>query len=102
AYDLIRAVRDKRFKYIRNFMPERTYAQNIDYMNKMPTMIEMRRLHAAGKLKGAEKLYFRETKPVEELYDTAADPHEIRNLAEDPQHQQTLARLRKVLEDWQV
>ncbi|MGH7129458.1 MAG: sulfatase family protein, partial [Planctomycetaceae bacterium] len=52
TYDLIRAARDKRFKYIRNFMPERSYGQNIDYMNLMPTMITMRRLHAAGELSG--------------------------------------------------
>lgn len=102
AYDLIRAVRGKRFKYIRNFMPRRSYGQHIDYMDKMPTMIDMRRLHAEGKLKGPQKLYFRENKPVEELYDTTTDPDEVQNLASDPQHQKTLARMRTALEKWQV
>ncbi len=102
AYDLIRAVRDERFKYIRNFMPERTRAQNIDYMNKMPTMIEMRRLHAAGKLTGAKLQYFEARKPVEELYDTAADPDEVHNLAGNPKFADQLKRLRHVLEDWQI
>jgi len=100
AYDLIRAVRDKRFKYIRNFMPHVTYGQDIDYMNQMPTMQEMRRLNAEGRLQGPEKYYFLPTKPVEELYDTASDPHEIRNLAGDPQYADVLGRLRGALVDW--
>jgi len=100
TYDIIRAVRDKQFKYIRNFEPEKPYAQHINYMDMMPTMQEMRRLNAEGKLTGPQKLFFRETKPVEELYDTVADPHEINNLAESPQHKETLQRLRAALEQW--
>ncbi|MCA9114315.1 MAG: sulfatase-like hydrolase/transferase [Planctomycetaceae bacterium] len=102
TYDLIRAVRDQRYKYIRNFMPRRSYGQNIDYMNKMPTLQDMRRLHAVGELKGPEQLYFLPRKPVEELYDLAADPFEIHNIAADPAHRETLSRLRTVLETWQV
>jgi uncharacterized sulfatase len=100
TYDIIRAVRDKRFKYIRNFEPQKPYAQRINYMEKMPILKEMRRLHAEGKLEGSQKLWFADTKPVEELYDTVADPHEVNNLADAPEHQDTLKRLRKVLEDW--
>jgi len=100
AYDLIRSVRDKRFRYIRNYMWYRTYALDIDYMNEMPTMAEMRRLHRLGKLQGPEKLYFRQTKPLEELYDTKQDPHEINNLANDPTYRATLVSMRKVHEKW--
>ena len=100
AYELIRAVRDKRYKYLRNYMPEVTYAQHISYMDEMPTMQEWRRLHAEGKLEGPQKLFFSETKPVEELYDTEADPHEVDNLAESPAHQQVLLRLRAEHEHW--
>ncbi|UCH64013.1 MAG: sulfatase-like hydrolase/transferase, partial [Fidelibacterota bacterium] len=100
ACDLIRAVRDKRFKYIRNFMPHVTYGQDIDYMNQMPTMREMRRLNAEGRLQGSEQNYFMPSKPVEELYDTASDPHEIHNLAGDPRYQDELQRLRLVLLEW--
>jgi len=100
TYDMIRAVRDKRFKYIRNYMPHITYAQYIDYMEMMPTMQEMRRLHAEGELTGPQTLYFRETKPVEELYDTQTDPHEVNNLADDPQYKDVLERMRAVHEEW--
>ena len=34
------------------------------------------------------------------LFDEAADPHELKNLAGDPAHKATLERLRKVLNDW--
>lgn len=100
AYDLIRAVRDKRYKYLRNYMPEVTYAQHINYMDEMPTMKEWRRLHAEGKLEGPQKIFFSETKPVEELYDTQADPHEVNNLADSPEHQEILLRLRAEHERW--
>ncbi len=100
AYDLIRAVRDKRYKYIRNYMPYVTRGQNIEYMNRMPTMQEMRRLNAEGKLKGPQMQYFEETKPVEELYDTLNDPHEVRNLADEPRYRGVLERMRKVHAKW--
>lgn len=101
TYDLIRSARDTRFKYLRNFAPERSYAQNITYMNQMPTMQEWRRLNAEGKLTGAPALHFRETKPVEELFDTEADPHEVVNLADRPEHAERLKRMRTALERWQ-
>jgi len=101
-YDLIRAVRDKRFKYIRNEMTFIPYSQNIWYMNQMPTMREMRRLNAAGELTGPEQLYFRQVKPVEELYDTQADPEELHNLADDPQHAEKKAELSAELARWRA
>jgi uncharacterized sulfatase len=100
AYDLIRAVRDKRYKYIRNYMPYLTRAQDIEYMNEMPTMQEMRRLAAEGKLKGPQEQYFEPTKPVEELYDTLNDPHEVNNLAGDAKYRNVLERMRKVHALW--
>ncbi len=100
AYDLIRAVRDKRYKYIRNYMWHLTRGQDIEYMNQMPTMQEMRRLNAEGKLKGPQKQYFEETKPVEELYDTLNDPHEVNNLANNPEYKSVLERMRKAHKEW--
>ncbi|MHC4691857.1 MAG: sulfatase-like hydrolase/transferase [Planctomycetota bacterium] len=102
AYDLIRAVRDKRYKYIRNYMPHLSRGQDINYMNQMPTMKEMRSLNAAGKLKGPQKQYFEPTKPLEELYDTLTDPHEVINLAKDQKYKDVLERMRKVHNEWVV
>jgi len=98
TYDIIRSVRDKRFRYIRNYQPGKPYAQYISYMDEMPTLREMRRLNAAGKLEGAQKLFFRPEKPVEELFDSANDPHEVNDLAGDPKYAAELTRLRLVHE----
>ena len=98
--DIIRAVRDKRFKYIRNYRPDLPYAQRITYMDEMPTMQEWRRLAAEDKLTGPQKIFFELTKPVEELYDTDADPHEITNLAGDSKYAAELARLRAAHDKW--
>jgi hypothetical protein len=69
-------------------------------MNRMPIMQEMRRLSAEGKLADAQKQFFEPSKPVEELYDTLNDPHEISNLADDPRYKEVLQRLRKVHGEW--
>jgi hypothetical protein len=40
------------------------------------------------------------SRPAEELYDTQADPHQIRNLAAEAAHQATLQRMRTAVSDW--
>jgi uncharacterized sulfatase len=102
TYDIIRAVRDRRYKYIRNYEPERAYDQYLTYPESFPVMQEMRRVEAAGELQGPETLFFRDRKPLEELYDTELDPHEINNLAESPEHAETLRRLRNAMDEWQT
>jgi len=100
AYDMVRAVRDKRFKYIRNYRPDLPYLLWIPYRNRHPILQEMWRLHLADELTGPQRLMFRRSRPVEELYDTASDLHEINNLADDPAYQGVLERLRRALDDW--
>lgn len=98
--DRIRAVRDKRYKYIRNFYTELPYTQPIAYNELNPTMQAWRRLSDEGKLTGAAKLFFARTKPREELYDTTVDRYEINNLAENPKYKATLAKMRRALDKW--
>jgi uncharacterized sulfatase len=100
TFDRIRAVRDKRFAYIRNFHPERPYAQRIAYNEENPTMRVWRQLHAQGVLSGPPAAFFAAAKPREELYDTEADPDQVRNLAEESKHQQLLRQMRDALESW--
>ena len=100
--DMIRSVRDRRFRYIRNFEAEKPYSQGIDYMDEMPAMRDWRRMNAEGKLTGGQKNWFANPKPVEELYDTKADPYELNNLAANPDQAERLAGFRKALSDWQV
>jgi uncharacterized sulfatase len=100
AYDMSRCVRDKRYKYIRNFMPHLPYVQPSDYCDQAEIMQELRRVAREGGLAGIEKPFWEPTKPVEELYDTLTDPNEVKNLAGSEAHEQTLGRLRKRLWDW--
>jgi N-sulfoglucosamine sulfohydrolase len=100
TYDMIRCVRDKRYKLIRNFQPQKPYAQYIHYMDLMPTMQEWRRLATEGALEGPQKLFFQATKPEIEFYDTQADPHEVVNLADDPQYAEVVGRMSGALDKW--
>ena len=102
TYDRIRAVRDNRFKYIRNFAPEVPYAAQINYNEENPTMQAWRDWNRQGKLTGPAKAFFAKTKPKEEFYDCDDDPYELNNLVDAPQHQEKLKELRAALKDWIV
>lgn len=99
-YDIIRSVRDKRYRYIRNYEPWKTYYQYMNTPEKGATMREIRRVHQAGKLPPEARLFMADRKPLEELYDLKNDPHEINNLADDPKCAAILARLRKAHFQW--
>lgn len=101
AYELQRAARDRRWKYIRNYEPWRPYAQHIDYMDEMPAMQDWRRLAAENELEGGQRNWFVTPKPIEELYDTENDPWELNNLADEPQYEARLGRMRMATEQWQ-
>ncbi|MEM7129934.1 MAG: sulfatase-like hydrolase/transferase [Chloroflexota bacterium] len=99
-YDTTRAGRDQRFKYLRHYHPEEPKLRYNRYRNIHPIMQEMWRLHAAGELTGPQLQMFTK-RPVEELYDTVTDPHEINNLAGDPAYADELVRLRNAVTTWQ-
>lgn len=94
--DLVRSVRDERYIYIRNYMPHRIYGQHLAYMFETPTTQVWADLHRRGKL-GPPQSNFWETKPAEELYDLAADPDEVVNLANSPDHRAIKERLHQAL-----
>lgn len=98
--DAIRAVRDERFKYIRNYRPEQGYYLPIEYRAQIPTMWELLRLKDEGSLDERQALWFRESKPKEELFDCVADPHELDNLAGDPKYLEKLEELRAEMDRW--
>ena len=97
-YDMLRVVRDKRYIYIRNYMPHKIYGQFIAYMFQTPTTRLWKELYDQGKLT-PPKTFFWETKPAEELYDLENDPDEVNNLADSPQHREILGRLRRAQQD---
>ena len=105
AYDMVRCVRGKKFKYIRNFMPERSYAQHRSWLmtvNPGYPMIKYMAEHEPEQLNPAQKKYTADKKPVEELYDITKDPGELNNLADDPAYRNELEKFRRLLKDWML
>ena len=99
TYDMVRAVRDDRYKYVRHYRPGTPYRQWIPFRNRHPVMAELLELDAEDALTGAQT-WFGANRPAEELYDLDADPHEINNLVDDPAHADALDRLRAALDEW--
>ncbi len=100
AYDRCRAVRDRRFKYIRNYHPEIPYGQPLRYRDRWAVSRAWRAAGRAGDLTGPQTWFTDATKPEEELYDTQSDPWETRNLATSPEHREVKRRLSQALTDW--
>jgi arylsulfatase A-like enzyme len=100
SYDRVRAVRDERYKLIRNFYPEKPYILPVPYRDRMLTMQELLRLDSEDQLEGPQKLWMQEVRPHEELYDLYEDPHEIDNLVDKPGYSAIASRLRTELNRW--
>ncbi len=100
SIDRMRAVRTERFKYIRNYLPAVPYMQHNAYKEgSYPTWNLVKELTKAGTIRPPEAaLFAAATKPIEELYDLATDPHELRNLARDQPHAATLKQLRALVD----
>lgn len=97
-YDLVRTVRDKRYVYVRNYMPHKIYGQHIAYMFETPTTRVWRQMYSLGQGE-PEQFKFWETKPMEELYDLQDDPDEVHSLIWSPPHQKILERMRKAQQE---
>ena len=98
--DRIRSVRTERYKYIRNFVPERPHLQANRYKDAKAVIRALREMRADGKLPaGAEAMFFA-ARPEEELYDLEADPWEMENLAGDEKRRETLQAMRATLQAW--
>ncbi len=95
----IRSLRTDKFIYVRNYHPERPHLQPCAYKDGKQIVQRLRELHASGSLSElSEKLLFSPTRPREELYELAADPWQIRNLAADPAHASILEEHRRRLD----
>lgn len=99
-YDRVRSVRDKNFRYVRNFMPHQPSYQDLKYRKSIPMMQELLKLHEEGKLTEHQEAWFKQPKAPEELYDVENDPDELHNLANDQRYASKLDELRKAMDTW--
>jgi len=97
--DRIRSVRTARFRYIRNYFPDRPYMQP-NYRDEWDITQLMRRLHAEGTLDSIQDRFWAQERPSEELYDLENDPHEIDNLAFEAAYRDVLTSHRRLLTRW--
>jgi uncharacterized sulfatase len=93
--DLIRSVTDGRYVYLRNYFPHVSQAQQVAYQFETPTTRVWFDRFAAGQTTDAQSIFWQVPKASEELYDLTTDRDEVINLAESPEHQDVLKRLRE-------
>lgn len=98
-YDMMRSVRSRKFLYIRNYYPDRIYGQHLWYLWRAPATRAWQKAYEEGKCNEVQSRFWR-PKPVEELYDIQADPHNVHNLAGDPNYASVLKRMRGALHSW--
>ncbi|QKW22356.1 sulfatase-like hydrolase/transferase [Kitasatospora sp. NA04385] len=97
-YDMVRTVRDARYRYLRNYAPHRPWGQQQAFAWLAKGYQSWEREHLAGRL-NAQQERFWHPKPHQELYDLHADPDQVHDLADDPRHADTVRRLSRVLDD---
>lgn len=103
SVEYVRSIRDRRYKYIRNFLPHVPYTQPNKYKEAYyPMWLLMKQLTEKGRLNPTQLKFMSKTKPEEELYDLVADPYEIHNLSDDPEHATILSQMRQQLAEWQA
>ncbi|BCX49790.1 hypothetical protein HAHE_36980 [Haloferula helveola] len=97
--DSVRSLRTDRFRYTRNLLTDRNLYQP-QYRDPRPEMKVIRAAYANGSLDPKlAKIYFGERQP-EEFYDLKNDPHELVNLAANPEFAAELERHRELMDGW--
>lgn len=99
-YYPMRAVRSGNLKLIFNIAHELPYPFASD-LQESPTWQEVLQRETPSEKYGQRTVQEYLHRPRFELFDLESDPHETHNLANDPDHQQTLETLQTKLQEWQ-
>ena len=123
--EMIRTIRNERYRYIRNFLPHRPYASfwpDGGFFATPPAKgTPEHDFWDTSCLPGAQKVHdpdgvfllpipeaysayliWQAKKPFEELYDIENDPEEIANLADDPEYSDLKDQMRTQLFAWMI
>ena len=93
-YDLVRFIRKGKFTYIRNLQGFYPDALQNNYRYRMLAYAEWRELFKSDKLNAVQS-QFHQRRPSEQLFDVEADPHEVKNLANDSRYAAELKDMRE-------
>ena len=98
----IRAIRDRRFKYIRNIHPDTYHTTHTDIQRRPGHGSLFNEWVAAAETDPQARDVVRKYhyRPAVEFYDIAQDPGETTNLVENPAYATEVARLASALDDW--
>ena len=99
VYDHARSVTDGRMRYIRNEITDIPHLIANRYRERLPMTADLYALRGRARL-GARWQVASTRRPREELYDSALDPWEVHNLAEDPAYAERLGHMRARLDAW--
>lgn len=97
--DRIRTARSQQYRYIRNFFPERAMMQP-GYRDLKPIVTDIKKAREEGQLTAYQEEHWFGQRPEEELYDVATDPHQMNNLASNPEFKNILEQHRLALNSW--
>ena len=98
--DRIRAVKTKKYKYIRNYDTNKPHALNNSYRTQMALMRHLTALNESNLLSDEQKLWFNVPKNLEEFYDLENDPFELNNLIGEKKYSKEIENLRIQLDNW--
>lgn len=95
--DNARAIVDKDYLYIRNYMPYVPWMQRLEFLWKMKATEAWDQHVQSGKASAIEARFFAPKYFTEELYDLAEDPDNVVNLADRAEFGDVLERMRTAL-----
>lgn len=106
CHNPMRTVRTGTHRYIRNLLPDRewstllTIGRTANPPEVDPGYWESWLKKAKTDESAAARIDAILHRPAEELYDLRTDPHELHNIAHDPEQSDLLDEMRKALEEW--
>ncbi len=101
-FDNARALCNKRYLYIRNYMPYLPWMQHLDFLWTMKATQVWEQAFLEGSTNEVQSRFFKPKGWTEELYDTENDPDCVNNLLHNPAYKKTLSEFRKQMRKKQL
>ncbi len=102
GFDLSRSITTERFHFIYNALPDRSYTP-VDMASKNIAWTAIKDAEASVSLpEPHHHLYFRNPRPLFELYDLKKDPFQLNNLSGKARLETTEVELREKLDRWMI